>query len=739
MTLLVTAACGDDAPPAGDSGPPPGDATFDARPGPALPMISWLEAGEPPVAPPALDCPDGWRVAVSSTGVETCDAYAAAGPDDCADGEAHFPGEPGCAPVGDPCPATGDWPTGLPTDRPIAYVRGGAPAGGDGSMASPYQSIGHALADHDPPVTIALARGRQLMTTTWIRGDTRVVGVCAGGTTLENGGTEWLINARGTGNEIRNLTLVGAGVLVNGLSAPAEAVIEGVEVRLGRGAGVGVAGDATATVRSLLVRDSRGNMSDESIGAGVFVTQGAGPLTLSRAVLENNHLAGVIAETGASVTIEDIAIRNTDFQIPDGAGGDGIVVRTSATMSVARAVLENNAWSCGTASSGATLDVEDVVCRGAPGRASDGRGGGGLVALDGASLTVRRAVVERFQNFGIGAAGDPGASALVEDVVLRDSRAAAPGSIPSGFGFDGGSTGTLSRVHVEGVHGMAMFSFAPVDASDITIVDTLEQDGADGLGVFAGDFSQVSLARAIIRGSRQYGILVQNGGEVDLVDVLVADSEGRSLDGLAGSGLAVFTGATARAERVLLVNNRGGALVSGEGSTADFMDLVVRDSRPEAASNDFGRGLTVQSGATATMTRALLERSRDVGLSVLAGATVTARDLVVRDTTETDCGSECASWAGGVGIGVYDDASFEVTGIRIERADVCGVQLANGASVTLSDGDVSGCDIGACVQVPDYDLTRLTNDVAFHDNGANLEATDLPVPVGLTSVDSTME
>jgi len=735
--MLVTVACGDDAPPSGDSGPPPPDGAFDAGSGPALPMIAWLEAGEPAVAPPVVDCPEGWRVAVSATGVETCDAYAEAGPaDDCADGEAHFPGEPGCAPIGDPCPATGDWPTGLPTDRPIVYVRGGVPTGGDGSMASPYRSIGHALIDHDPPLTIALARGRQLMTTSWIRGDTRVVGVCAGGTTLENGGLEWFITARGTGNEIRNLTLLGAGVSVDGMSAPAEIVIEGVEVRSGRGAGVGLAGDATATVRSLVVRDARGNMADERIGAGVFVIQGAGSLTLSRAVLESNHLAGVLLETGASATLEDIAIRNTDFQIPDGGGGDGILVRNGATVSVARAVLENNAWSCGTASSGASLDVEDVVCRGAPGRASDGRGGGGLVGVGGASLTVRRAVVESFQNFGIGLAGNSGESAIVEDVVVRDSRTPAPGEFVSGVGFDGGSSGTLSRVHVARVHGVAMFSFAPVDATDVTILDALEQDGTEGFGVFAGELSQVSLTRAAIRGSRQYGILVQRGGDMDLVDVLVADSEGRSLDGLAGAGLAVFTGATARAERMLLANNRGGALVADEGSTADFTDLVVRDSRPEAASNDFGRGLTVQDGATVTLARGVLERSRDVGLSVLTGASVIATDLVVRDTTETDCGSECASWAGGVGIGVYRDASVEVTGIRIERADVCGVQLADGASVTLRDGDVSGCDIGACVQVPDYDLGRLTDGVVFHDNGANLEVTDLPVPGGLMSIDS---
>ena len=38
--------------------------------------------------------------------------------------------------------------------------------------------------------------------------------------------------------------------------------------------------------------------------------------------------------------------------------------------------------------------------------------------------------------------------------------------------------------------------------------------------------------------------------------------------------------------------------------------------------------------------------------------------------------------------------------------------------------------IGACVQVAGYDLDRLTQDVVYVDNGANLEATSLPVPSG---------
>jgi len=46
----------------------------------------------------------------------------------------------------------------------------------------------------------------------------------------------------------------------------------------------------------------------------------------------------------------------------------------------------------------------------------------------------------------------------------------------------------------------------------------------------------------------------------------------------------------------------------------------------------------------------------------------------------------------------------------------------------ISKSQVSGSVIGACVQVPDYDLMRLIASVRYSDNEVNLQATDLPVP-----------
>ena len=49
-------------------------------------------------------------------------------------------------------------------------------------------------------------------------------------------------------------------------------------------------------------------------------------------------------------------------------------------------------------------------------------------------------------------------------------------------------------------------------------------------------------------------------------------------------------------------------------------------------------------------------------------------------------------------------------------------------SLDAMNGLVTRAEIGACVQVPGYDLARISTDVEYRDNGSNLDTTTLPVP-----------
>jgi len=109
--------------------------------------------------------------------------------------------------------------------------------------------------------------------------------------------------------------------------------------------------------------------------------------------------------------------------------------------------------------------------------------------------------------------------------------------------------------------------------------------------------------------------------------------------------------------------------------------------------------------------------------------------LAVEDVAERMCAVDtCADEPAGTGIGAYDGAEVAVDRFSIVRAALCGVHLASGGALDISDGVVAENGIGACVR-GDYDVSRLTTGVIYRDNGVNLDSTVLPVPQPDTGVD----
>jgi hypothetical protein len=83
-----------------------------------------------------------------------------------------------------------------------------------------------------------------------------------------------------------------------------------------------------------------------------------------------------------------------------------------------------------------------------------------------------------------------------------------------------------------------------------------------------------------------------------------------------------------------------------------------------------------------------------------------------------------------VAVGAFAGASLSATTFEVTRAAVCGVYVATGGTIDLSNGVVAECTIGACIQSASFDSDRLTGGgtVSYRDNGINLDATSLPVP-----------
>jgi hypothetical protein len=465
--------------------------------------------------------------------------------------------------------------------------------------------------------------------------------------------------------------------------------------------------------------------------SGGRAVEAAGTLTVADAVFERNRDATVVVLGDGTFT--DVVIRDTRLR-PDGGSGVGFTAVLGAVATVDRVVVEGSrtaAVSIG--DSETTMTADRLVIRDTSQDLVDDPDGFGISVEFGPTVRLRRTTVERSESAGVRVIQ---ASAVdAQDLVVSDTRGAGgSGAQGRGINVQSGSSVTGERF-VVGHHrdvGVAALG----DGTTVTIDDLVVADGqgsdADsslGRGLESGAGATVIIRRAVARGNRDCAVCAF-GSQLDLEDVEVTGTRFQRSDRSFGRALQ-FSNSSGAVTRARLVDNQElGAHFTGRTAVA-VADLVIEDTAAEESTGWFGRGMEIGTSAAVVLDRAVVARSRDVGIMVVAdGASLDARDLEILDTRERACvSSDCPDSGAGNGLAVTRTGRATVTGFRIEGAALCGVLVAQApVAVDLSNGRIAGAAIGACVQVADYDLDRLRDDVAYDDNGVNVETTDLPVP-----------
>jgi hypothetical protein len=726
LVSVMLAGCG------GGGGPRDGGADAGGDGGlvtpPAPPDIAWLDEGLPPIAPPGLSpCPAGWREVRSETGAVTCEPYPEGGAAACPEGEAHFPGEPGCAPVGSPCPP-GDFAEGLPADGTVRYVLAGA-SGGDGSRASPFGRIADALSTAAAGTTIAVGKGSYDEVVS-LRPGVTVRGACAAETRLAATGADprtAVVNVSVGGAAIVDLTIADSpriGVLVQG--AGAELGLDGVVVTGMEALGVEARDGARLVADSVAVRATR-SRPDGLRGSGLRVHEGASA-EVSRALFEGNHEATLsVAGEGTRLTIGDAVVRDTG-SLPDGRFGRGLEVVSGASAEVSRALFEGNRDAALLAlGAGTSLSLTGVVVRDTESR-PDGLRGRGLELYEGASAEVIRALFDRNRDIALYAEG-VGTSLMLADAVVRDTRSRPDMLFGRGLDLQEGASAEVSRTIFEGNREVVLV--ASDVGTTLTLVDTVvgdtasRPDGLFGRGLQVNPGAEVTVSRVLFERNRDVAALAAGEGtSLTLSDVVVRDTASTP-EGLGGTALAVQAGASARVSRVLLERNRFiSVFAGGAGARLTLADAVVRDTegRPDDL---FGRGLEVSTGASAEVSRTLFERNREIGvLAAGEGTSLTLVDTVVRDTASRPDGMF------GHNVTSVESAELAMTRFVVSRASLCGLLLSFEGQIDLATGEVSESRFGICLQVPGYARSRLTRDVVFRDVGGlhPIEETTFPAP-----------
>lgn len=683
VTLL---ACGDDAAAVSDAGT---DAGSDAALVAAPPEIPWLADGVPPIM--LAPCPEGWRE-VTGGAVLECDPYPEAGPDTCAAGAAHFPGEAACRPIGDACP-TGDYATTLPTDGTVLYVNPAASAGGDGSLAAPYASLAEvAWISLSAGTTVALAKGTYEGTLP-LRAGVRVVGACARDTVITgvDGPVQTVVTVASAGEraEVHNLTIAAPRQFAAVAQGGREIALTGVLIDGAQLIAVSaIDAGAVVSLEDSVIRDTRPGQPDGTLGRALDVERG-GRVEASRVVLERNREIAAYADgEGSALVLSDVAIRDTRAQSSDGGLGRAINVQFGARLEASRLLVTGNREvGIYVAEPDTMAELVDVIVRDTESQESDGAGGRGVSVSRGATVAGARVLVAQNREVGIYVQG-AGTTVSLADAVVRD-----------------------------------------------TAPQVLRDEAGRGLNVQEG--GRFEGIRVLFASSHEVGVYARDSATtVSLTDVVVRDTKSTPGSGVGGRGIETQTGARLEGARLLVTRNRDvGILVAGADVQAVLTDVVVRDTGARSSAVVAGgTGVQVQIRARLEGQRIEIDGAEKAGLAVAAGSFADVSDVSINRIEPPPCATPgCEEGLFGYGASCVG-SEFRMRRFEIRGARLCGVFVAPGevfpdpASLDLESGLVAGSTIGACVQVDGYDLGRLSNDVDYQDNGTNLDATMLPVP-----------
>jgi hypothetical protein len=590
---------------------------------------------EPP-EPPRMVCPDGWETGAARgpDDVAVCEPYGGTRvADTCGAGEQHLPGTPGCRRMGRVCPAGdfGDVPAGA------HYVRVGA-TNGNGSAANPFGTIAEALAAASDGDVIALARGRFTERVTLNRPIT-LVGACVEDTIID-----------GT---VTTLTVTSTGVYLEDLSVEGT---RGVEVSSGVLHLDAVAfSPRTSYALSVTGGDVRGEgVHFEGTSFGMFVSSGAVDLVDVTATDMNGTVATV---NGGRVAI-------TSFLF-DTIASFGLSARGGETR-LSRGMIREHAFAAVSASSGARVDLEDVVIR-----ESVGNGASAVYASSEAEVVGTRVLIERAQGSAVASSN---AHAELIDSVVRETR-------------------------------------------------SQEATGYFGHGADTVDGGTLRFERTVFWEMRGSGIFaIGEGAHIELVDVVVAEVRGWQFDGDLGVALRAVEGGTITVERVRVPRAHSFGVVASKQSAVTGTDLHVLDTLPRDLNGAYGRGAEIEDGSKLHITRGIFEDGHSVAVYGLdPGTDIQLYDVRLSGSSESACVLFSCNVGLADGISIILSARAHVERFEIVDNDQYGVRISNEPLLTLADGLIARNATGIQSVSPNFAIDQIADRVRVVDNAEPLD------------------
>ncbi|MHC4179466.1 MAG: right-handed parallel beta-helix repeat-containing protein, partial [Planctomycetota bacterium] len=393
-------------------------------------------------------------------------------------------------------------------------------------------------------------------------------------------------------------------------------------------------------------------------------------------------------DAGAVIVAGDHRVDLVNLRI----SGEQIGVRVSAAGA---AVTLQGVWIHQATRYGVLADAGNITLSGvlisSTSSPADGQSGIGLGVWSGAQAQIEAATVENNRVIGITALDSGTVMSLTDTVVRNTESRQADQLFGRGLEIGSGAQATGARVlvdHNRNIGAMIRNASTVFTLTDAAVVDTQPRDSdrTIGVGLQVQTGARVDLTRGLLERNHNAGIVMSDTGTTaGFVDLIVRDTRSQEVDGVNGEGLWMMDGAYADCSRALFSGNHSsGILAQGQNTRLVLQDGAVLDTESQATDQRFGRGLEVNGRAHVTVTRGLFENNRDAGIvAIFSNTLLELEDVTVRDTRSRE-----ATSTDGMGLGAAGGADVTVLRGRFERNRDVGV-YADGTGTTIDLTDVT--------------------------------------------------
>lgn len=597
---------------------------------------------------------------------------------------------------------------------------------------------------------------------------------------------------------VSNLTITGArpGIWVHGeVATPHE--IEAVTIA--ETPVYGLIADSPQVIRAQRVRlrDLLPRPSTQTLGRGIELQNGARLVAEGLAVERATEVGVVVSGAGTTLEANDLVVQQTLPRATDRAFGRGLVVNAGGTAQLQNALLRDNTEvGISLSGEGATLDAERLlILRTRPnvrtllGRGLELKGGaqadlrdailrgnhqlglyisdaqsalvasrlqvdetqlatdnspsaGGMRLQAGAAATLEQALFRNNNAFGVEVVG-PGTTLRFDRLSVADTAPSSSLTTTSGgLLAREGATATGDDLLLARNHGLALFISEAGSTADVRrarIWNTLTRglDDRQGEAIHVADGGRLAATDLHLDNNREVAIDIRDtGSQVQLDRLLVEQTQPRASDGRAGRAIELSAGAELDvADAILRESHELALFVSGNATRFTADRLLIEATAPQPRTGLLGHGISLQGGATATLSDLLLRGNHGIALIVTDAATaVELHRVAIADTAPHP-----ADGRFGIGLGLYNRATLRGDDIALLRNRRCALQVAGtGITLALDRIRLSGSEVGANLQADNFGLEVLQQALQneqYDGNGQDVAflAIELPDPASLLS------